>query len=34
MKHLPEDIEGVELPGLQDVVYLLTAAFLMRRAKP
>lgn len=33
MKHLPEDIEGVKLPGLQDVLYLLTTTFLIRRVK-
>lgn len=33
MEHLREVIEGVKLPGLQDVIYLLTTAFLVRRVK-
>lgn len=33
VKYLPEDIEGVKLPGLQDIIYLLATAFLVRRVK-
>lgn len=31
MKHLPKDIEGVKLPGLQEIIYSFTTAFSVRR---
>lgn len=33
MEHLSEGTEGVKLPGLQGIIYLLTAILLVRGVK-